>query len=100
MAGPLRGGGGVKGWPLRKSCCHLKIKIILLHITLKFVSRYLSGLLQYFPKNRAILVQKLEAEKELTNSVSVYFVTKKRPLSASGGGGVRLKRRTFFLWLP
>ena len=36
----------------------------------------LSGL--YFPKNRAILVQKLEKGKKLPESVSGYFMTKKK----------------------
>ena len=38
----------------------------------------LSWLLPYFPKNRAILVQKLGAEKILSQSVSGYFMTKKK----------------------
>ena len=36
----------------------------------------LSGLLQYFPKNRAILGQKLGDEKKLLKYVSGYFMTK------------------------
>ena len=55
MAGPIRGGGVVKGWPSRKKelilelekNCHLKIKSYFTlynlskygHITLKFVGR-------------------------------------------------------------
>ena len=35
-------------------------------------------LLQYFPKNSAILVQKLWGEKKLSKSVFGYFKTKKR----------------------
>ena len=35
-------------------------------------------LLQYFPKNRAILVQKLWGEKKLSKSVFGYFKTKKK----------------------
>ena len=38
----------------------------------------LSGLLQYFPENRGILVQKLGAEKKLSKSVSGNFTTKKK----------------------
>ena len=62
-------------------------------------------LLQYFPKNRAILVQKLGKEKKLTKSVSGYLKTKKKKVPVAiqpeGGGGVRtnglaIKRRTFF----
>ena len=58
MAGPLR-----KNERFKKTCCHVKKYYFTLdnlsnygHIMLKFVGRY-SGLLQYFPKNRAILVQ-------------------------------------------
>ena len=50
-------------------------------------------LLQYFPKNRAILIQKLWCEKKLSKSVFGYFKTKKKfkkkfrwPLSSRGGG--------------
>ena len=35
-------------------------------------------LLQYFPKNRTILVQKLWGEKKLSKSVFGYFKTKKK----------------------
>jgi len=41
----------------------------------------LSGLLLYFPKNRPILVQKLEAEKKLSKSVSGYFMTRKNTMT-------------------
>jgi len=41
----------------------------------------LSGLLQYFSKNRTILVQKLEAEKKLFKSVSGYFMTRKNTMT-------------------
>ena len=34
-----------------------------------------TGLLQYFSKNRAILCQKLGAEKKMSNSTSGYFMT-------------------------
>ena len=34
-------------------------------------------MLQYFPKNRAILVQKLGEEKKLSKSAFGYFKTKK-----------------------
>ena len=46
------------------------------HITLKFVEGIFTGLLQYFPKNRAILL----------------------PLSSVGGGGVGKKKNFFFFW--
>ena len=64
----------------------------------------LSGLLQYFPNNRAILVQKWGAEKKLSKSVSDYFMTRKKkvlwPLSPRGGGKAlmaRPLREEFFL---
>ena len=55
----------------------------------------LSGLLQYFPKNRAILGQKLGDEKKLLKYVSGYFMTKNtkkkptaiKPKGREGGGG-------------
>ena len=48
---------------------------------LKFVGSILSGLLKYFPKNRAILVQKLgEEKKEKKSSMAI---------KPEGGGGVR-----------
>ena len=53
--------------------------------TLKFVSRYFIWVVE----NRAILVQKLGAEKKLSKPVSGYFMTKKKvlwPLSPRGGG--------------
>ena len=61
----------------------------------------LFGLLQYFPKNRAILVQKLGTEKKLSKSVSGFLMKKKilRPLSPEGGGGLNgpvIKRKNFF----
>ena len=41
------------------------------HITLKFIKLCIfTGLLQYLPKNPAILVQKLGGEKKLLKSVS------------------------------
>ena len=57
-------------------------------------------LLQYFPKNRAILVQKLWGEKKLSTSVFGYFNTKKNsnkkkfrwPLSSRGGGKALVAR--------
>ena len=84
MARPLRG-GWVKAGPIRKNfCCHLKKKYFTLdnlskyeYITLKFVGRYFY-LVVYFPKNRAILVQKLWGEKKLSKSVFGYFKTKKK----------------------
>ena len=71
-------------------------------------------LLQYFPKNRAILVQKLWGEKKLSKSVFGYFKTKKKiqqkkvPMATKleGGGGKALVARPlrdelfFFLRLP
>ena len=53
---------------------------------------HITWLLQYFPENRAILVQKLWGEKELSKSVFGYFETKKKkkkfrfPLSSRAGG--------------
>ena len=59
------------------------------NITLKFLSvGIFTCLSQYFPKNRAILVQKLWGEKKLSKSVFGYFKKKKKfrwPLSSSGG---------------
>ena len=55
----------------------------------------LSGLLQYFPKNRAI-VQKLGAEKKLSKSVSGYFMTKKNPTAIKPEGGPAIKKIIFF----
>ena len=88
MAGTLRG-GGVKAGPLRKK----RTFFVLFpfknknnftldnskygHITLKFVGRYFY-LLKYFPKNKAILVQKLWGEKKLSKSVFGYFKTNKK----------------------
>ena len=46
-------------------------------------------LLQYFPKNRTILVQKLWGEKKLSKSVFGYFKTKKKvpmAIKLEGGG--------------
>ena len=44
-----------------------------MHITLKFVGRYFNLVVTIFPKNRAILVQKLWGEKKLSKSVFGYF---------------------------
>ena len=68
MAGPLRGEGAGG---------HEIITSKYGHITLKFSVGILSGLLQYFPKNLAILVQKMVSGKKMSKSVSVYFMTKK-----------------------
>ena len=54
-------------------------------------------LLQYFPKNRAILVQKLWGEKKLSEFVFGYFKTKKKiqqkkvpmAIKLEGGGWVK-----------
>ena len=68
-----------------------------------------TGLLQYFPKNRAMLVQKLGEEKKLSTSVSSYLKTKKRKSSyghlARGGGGkalmaLPLREDIFFCGFP
>ena len=89
MAGPLRG-GGVKAGPLRKK----ELFFMFLpfnnknYFTLDNLSKYgnitlslsvviFNCLLQYFPRNRAILVQKLWGEKKLSKSVFGYFKTKK-----------------------
>ena len=95
MARPLRGGEG-KGRAIKEKrtffdfffvfCCHLKIKIILLQTTyrnLEISRKSLSvgiftWLLQYFPKNRAISVQKRWGEKKLSKSIFSYFKTKKK----------------------
>ena len=70
----------------------------------------LSGLLQYFPKNRAIIVQKLGAGKKLSKSVSDYFMTKKKkfqwPLILKGQGYFTIEKDrgghygTFFCGFP
>ena len=66
------------------------------------ISRYclpvgiFTWLLKYFPKNRAILVQKLGEEKKWSKSVSGYLKTKKNflwPLSPRGGGSKALMAR-------
>ena len=52
-------------------------------------------MLQYFPKNRAILVQKLGEEKKFSKSVFGYFKNKKEKrkkkvpmaIKLEGGGG-------------
>ena len=73
-------------------CCHLKIKIILLkttyrNITLKFVGRYFTCLLKYFPKNRTILVQKLRGEKSCQNPFSAILKKVPMAIKLEGGGG-------------
>ena len=58
------------------------------HITLKFVGRYFIWVV--FLKNRAILVQKLGAEKKMSKSVSGYFIKQKKSSMAikpEGGRG-------------
>jgi len=64
-------------------------------------------LLQYFPKNRAILVQKLWGEKKLPKSVFGYFKTKKNTkkkvpmaIKLEGGGGKALVDELFFCGFP
>ena len=66
------------------------------HITLKFVGRYFYLVVTIFPKNRAILVQKLWGEKKLSKSIFGYFKPKKKiqqkkvPMAIKlEGGGVR-----------
>ena len=55
----------------------------------------LSGLLQYFPKNIPVLVQKLGAEKNCQNPFTGYFMTKEEKEKKSSmaikpdRGGVR-----------
>ena len=46
-------------------------------------------LLQYFPKNRAILVQKLWGEKNFSISIFGNLKTKKKMAIKLEGGGVR-----------
>ena len=48
------------------------------NITLKLAGRYFYLLVTIIPKNRAILVQKLGGEKNLSKSVFGYFKTKKK----------------------
>ena len=65
-------------------------------------------LLQYFPKFRAILVQKLWSEKKLLKSVFGYFKTKKKiqqkkvpmAIKLEGGGGLAIIGGTFFCGFP
>ena len=61
----------------------------------------LSGLLQYFPKNKAILVQKFGAEKNCQNPLPAILWLKKNPMTIKpeGGGGkalMAINGRTFF----
>ena len=96
-ARPLRGGG--KGRDIKEKITFLKTFFFILlpfknkiyftfdnlskygHITLKFVNGIFTWLLQYFPKNRAILVQKLWGEKKLSKSVFGIFRQKKKKSS-------------------
>ena len=71
MAGPLRGGGGVKGRPLRK-------KKLFSELFFKFYC-------QKNTKNRAILIQKVGEEKKLSKFVSGYLKTTKFCLKNSYG---------------
>ena len=121
MAGPLRGGGGGKGRAIKEKrifnetffiLLPLKIKIILLQYfrQLIVIWKYhvkvcrqqgtwsvgiFTCLFQYLPKNRAILVPKLQEEKKLSKTVSAILRlkkhTKKVPMAIKleGGGGVR-----------
>jgi len=65
-----------------------------------------TGLLQYFPKNRAILVQRLGKKEKNSKSVSSYLKTekkkKKNPMAIKPEGvrGARPLRKYFFLRLP
>ena len=110
MAGPLRGGGG-KGRAIKEKITFFKTFFFILlpfknknyftldnlskyeNIALKFVGRYFTCLLKYFPKNRAILVQKLWGEKSCQNPFSAILRLKKNlkkkfrwPLSSRRGG--------------
>ena len=75
MAGPLRGGGGGKGPAIKEKRFFEKLfkKILLQFKNINYFT--LDNLLQYFPKNRAILVQKLNKKKNLSKSVSGYLKT-------------------------
>ena len=101
MAGPLRGGGG-KGRAIKEKnffwnfffnfVTTKKWKLFYLgdlskygNITLKFAGRYFYLLVTIFPKNRAILVQKLLGEKKLSKTVFGYFKTKKKQKKSSDG---------------
>ena len=103
IARPLRGGGA-----LRKKNFFLKLFCFVLmpfknknyftldnlskygHIILKCVGRYFYLVVTIFPRNRAILVQKLWGEKKLSKSVFGYFKTKKKVPMA-----IKLKRKDF-----
>ena len=57
-----------------------------------------SGLLQYFPINRDILVQKLEEEKKCQNSFPaiLWLINNHNAiLLGGGGGGGAVKKSTF-----
>ena len=81
MAVPLRGGGG-KGLKFIKIFfCHLKIKnILLINLSTMDISPFslsvdiFTVFLQYFPENKAILVQKLGGG-EFQNPFSGYCIT-------------------------
>ena len=72
------------------------------HTKLKLSVGILSGLLQYFQKDRPILVQKLGEEKKLSKSVSGYFMTKKEKEKKESyshearGRGVRQEKMYIF----
>ena len=83
------------------------------HITLSLSVGIFTWLLQYFPKNRAILVQKLWGEKKFSKSGFGLFKTNKKFLKKvpmaikleEGGGGKALVawplvNELFFLRLP
>ena len=93
MAGPFRGDGG-KGPAIKeKITFFLTFFLILLpfkknyftldnlsnyeHITLKFVIGIFTWLLQYFPNNRAILVQKIGGRKKIVKIRFRLFKDKK-----------------------
>ena len=86
--------GGGKGRAIKEKRTFLKLFFIMLpfknknyftvdnlskygHITLSLSAGIFTWLLQYFPKNRAILVQKMWGEKKLSKSVIGDFKTKK-----------------------
>ena len=85
----IKRGGGGKGRAIKEkrtiffTVFTFKNKIILFQTTYRNmdISRLLVGiftLLQYFPRNRAILVQKLWGDKKLPKSFPRYFKTKKK----------------------
>ena len=94
MAGPLRGGGGVKGRPFKillpfknKNYFTLDNLSKYGHIAFKFVGRYFIWVATIFSKNRTILFQKLGAEKNPFPSILWQKIKVLWPLSPMKGGG-------------